>query len=74
LSLNKDDRYETSRDWLKDLNAAAPPRHAKPGVLLHYLSNGNIWEDLKEAITEAPLRLKQILSELHSLRKRGNKR
>jgi serine/threonine protein kinase len=39
LSLNKDDRYETSSDWLKELNAATPPRHAKPSVFLHYLSN-----------------------------------
>jgi len=74
LSLNKDDRYETSSDWLKDLNAATPPRHAKPSVFLHYLSNGNIWEDMQTAITEVLVLLKQALSKVHILRKRGNKR
>lgn len=71
LSLNKDDRYETSSAWVKEFNAAVPPRRTKPDIFLHYLSNGTVWEDVKAAITEARLRLKQALS---SLRKRGNKR
>lgn len=71
LSLDKEDRYETSSAWLKAFNAAVPPRRAKPDILLHYLSNGNVWEDIKSAIPEARLRLKQALS---GLRKRGNKR
>ncbi len=74
LSLNKDERYETSSAWLEEFNAATPPRHVNPSVFLQYLSSGDIWEDVKAAVTEVRLRLKQALSGLYTLSKKGNKR
>lgn len=71
LSLNKEDRYATSGAWVKAFNAAVPPRRVKPDIFLHYLSNGDVREDIQAAITGVRLRLKQALS---SLRQRGNKR
>ena len=74
LSLNKDDRYETSSDWLKEFNAAEPPRHISPGIILHYLSEGNVWEDIKAAITEIHLRFMKALSgSIYILRREGRR-
>ncbi len=74
LSLNKDDRYETSGDWLKEFIAAMPPRHTSPGIFRQYLSENNIWEDMKAALTEIHLRLMQALSDgIYLLRKEGKR-
>jgi hypothetical protein len=75
LSLNKEDRYETSNEWLREFNAAIPPHHVNPGIVHHYLSEQSIWNDMKAAVVAIRLRFMEALSDgISALRKRGKKR